>query len=104
MEKPDASDERPWWSLVPIGLALFLWGGLALSGLGGIHDVAARHVPGYPATGQIIYYLIVPLTGAALSLGLGLLAFFKRSALAGSLLLVLLFLSLPYFLFAGGGA
>src|SRR5262245_27961370 len=103
MEKPDSGDERPWWSLVPIGLALFLWGGLALSGLNGIRDVAAQHAPGYPAMGQIILYLIVPATGAALSLGLGLMAFFKRSALAGSLLLMLLFLSVPYFLFAGGG-
>ena len=39
-----------------------------MDGISGIKSVAAQHVPGYPARGQVIYYIGIPLAALAVSI------------------------------------
>lgn len=95
MTNPDGNAERPWWSLVVISPTLFLWGWLALFGL--------DRVRSHPSVDVAIYVLIIPLIVVTLGVALSWLAFFRQSARAGSAIFLLLFLFLPYLIFASGG-
>jgi hypothetical protein len=38
-----------------------IWGTLIVMGRSGISSITAQHVKGYPASGQITYYLYIPI-------------------------------------------
>jgi hypothetical protein len=44
------------------GIVGALWAGLLWVGLGGVRDIASRHIAGYPSSDQITYYVGIPLT------------------------------------------
>jgi hypothetical protein len=57
-------------ALVAAGWSFLLW-----SGIDGLLAIQSRHIPDYPATGQIILYAAVPISALAL---LALSAFLSR--------------------------
>ncbi len=46
---------------ITAALAGLVWLYLAAIGLDGLFSVARQQVPGYPNSGQIMYYLMIPL-------------------------------------------
>jgi hypothetical protein len=60
-----------------MALVATLWAFLLFGGIDGLLAIRSRHIVGYPATGQIIGYAVLP----ALALGfLALSAFLSRKA------------------------
>jgi hypothetical protein len=92
-------------SLTLAALSCAAWGGLVALGLEGLKGVVEQHVPGYPASGQIIYYLWIPGTAFLISLLSGVfclkmpgIRWIRQLVLLVSLLSLLPFL----FLYTGG--
>ena len=81
-----------------------IWGGLSWNGWGLIRNIESQHLRGYPKSGQILSYIIVPLV--MLSVALVPTAFLSQSrwAVLGNVWSALaLILLLPYlFLYFGG--
>ena len=91
-----------------IGIVCALWAGLFWIGVGLMKHVKTQHVAGYPAAGQIFYYVKVPATMIVTLIFLALLVNLIRDRVLSALLLIAIgfaaFLgifvySLPY----GGG-
>ncbi|MEI9926636.1 MAG: hypothetical protein WDN44_01575 [Sphingomonas sp.] len=57
--------------------SLLLWGFFCYLGVEGLASIAGQHAPGYPAQGQILYYLGIPL-GIAFLILATLLASWRR--------------------------
>ncbi len=90
-------------------LNLIVWGGLTLLGLDGMQSVREQHIPGYPASGQIAYYVLAPalLTTAAIVIPLLGRSFKDPTGdirgMGKFFLLMSLLLLLPYLLLYSGG-
>ncbi len=87
------------------GLAIALWLGMFLLGRQGISDVVDQGVPGYPNTGQIDSYLLLPVCVVMMLLACawvsnGLRKWEGPLALISGLSVAAL---LPYLLMYGGG-
>jgi uncharacterized protein involved in cysteine biosynthesis len=81
-----------------------VWGGLSWMGWDLIRTVESQHVPGFPSSGQILFYIIIPL--AMLSVALVPAAFLSQTrwaALGNVWSALTLFLLLPYLYHYGGG-
>ncbi|WP_174301680.1 hypothetical protein [Caulobacter sp. S45] len=92
-------------SLTLTALSGAAWGGLVALGLEGLKGVVEQHVPGYPASGQIIYYFLMPVTAFLISFLSGVFCLkMPRVRWAGQLILLILLLGLlPFlFLYTGG--
>ena len=91
-------------ALILIAVNGLVWGGLSRMGWNLVKNVESQHVPGYPNSGQILYYVIVPLV--MLSVALVPAAFLSQSrwaALGNVWSAVTLILVLPFlFLYFGG--
>ncbi len=48
------------WADLLAAIVVTAWGYLLIEGIGGLLDINARHVPGYPAYGQLILYAGIP--------------------------------------------
>ena len=80
-----------------------IWALLVWSGISGIQGIVEQHADGYPSTGQVVYYVGVPILAFALSL-LSAIACQKLKWDTVILLPVILIFLLPlYILFYGGG-
>ena len=92
-----------WLRLLAPGLACLIWGALLFLGSALASGVKSQGVPGYPNSGQIIYYQGIP--GAAFAVALALLAAsFKWKGCGLSVAAALLILALlPFLLFYTGG-
>jgi hypothetical protein len=87
-----------------VGFVCVLWGGLLWIGINLIEGVAARHVPGYPNSGQIFYYIGVPAAvTATLILSAVIFNFVVRCPLCLGLLSLLTFVALPMYLYGYTG-
>jgi hypothetical protein len=87
-----------------MALNAFVWGGLSWMGWGGIQYVESQHAVGYPNTGQIGYYLVIPLMMLSASLvPAALLGQTKWSAAANLWLSLTLIAAFPYLLPYTGG-
>jgi hypothetical protein len=77
---------------------------LALLGLSLLQGVAAQHVPGYPNTGQLRYYLYVPV---GISLALLAISFISLRFRVGGALAIIPALAilavLPFMMVYSGG-
>ncbi|MDH7976052.1 hypothetical protein QH494_28065 [Sphingomonas sp. AR_OL41] len=51
---------------VPMFLVASGWAYLLWSGLDGLLAIRSRHIPGYPATGQLVLYAAIPALALAL--------------------------------------
>jgi hypothetical protein len=92
-------------SLTLMTLSSAAWGGLIVLGLEGLKGVVEQHIPGYPASGQIIYYFWMPETAFVISLLSGVLCLkMLRLRWAGQIVLIVSLLALlPFlFLYTGG--
>jgi len=91
-------------SLALMVLNGFVWGGLSWMGWDGIKSIEAQHVLGYPNTGQIGYYLALPLVMLTASLVPGaLLGQTRWYAAANAWCTLTLIAIFPYLLPYGGG-
>ncbi len=79
------------------------WGLLVMAGFGGVANVQAQHVPGYPSVEQIECYVAMP--GAACLLGLigAGLSLRRKSATTPVIGFVLATALFPYLFMYGGG-
>jgi hypothetical protein len=85
-------------------LVAAIWAGLLWIGVDLTRGVAARHIIGYPNSGQISYYIGAPLAAlAALFLAIIFFNSVKRSASLLAIFAVGVFLLLFPFLFLYGG-
>lgn len=48
------------WADLPTIIIAVIWTLLLLSGVEGVLAIEAQHLPGYPATGQWVLYVVVP--------------------------------------------
>jgi len=81
-----------------------VWGGLVLLGFSLMRGVTDQHVPGYPNSGQIGYYVRMPVVMSVFTLGLYLLSFVRRMPCLFLVIEVLaLLLFFPYMLAYTGG-
>ena len=83
---------------------ILIWCGFTWLGVGLTKGVTDQNVPGYPNTGQLIYYIRFPLVMAACTIGAYAVSRFtgyKRTALAVQL--VALLILLPFLLGYTGG-
>lgn len=84
------------------GLVCILWGSLLWIGFGLMASVSSRHIPGYPNSGQIFFYIGVPgAVTAILVLAIFTLNSIFRSPtwlafLAAAALLLLLYYFMQY--------
>ena len=93
------------WADLPTIIIAIIWTFLLLSGVEGVLAIEARHVPGYPATGQWVLYVLVPAFFLAITALAALLSrkaswfyeFYPFSALFTAFAIV------PVLLFWGGG-
>jgi NADH:ubiquinone oxidoreductase subunit H len=90
--------------LVLMSLNGVAWGGLARLGWDGIKTIELQHAAGYPNTGQVGYYLVIPLLMLTVSLVpsafLGQTRWSGLSNVWGGLTLIAVF---PYLIPYGGG-
>lgn len=85
-----------------------VWALITLMGFDLISGVSAQHVPGYPAPGQLRYYIYFPTLMTCTALALVLLMSFRRvpsaikSIAAGATILI--WLTIPVFMlpYTGG--
>ena len=80
------------------------WGSLAFLGSSLVRGVASQHVAGYPASGQIGYYIYIPCAVGVSAIALWLLG--RRGMLRRTVLgieLCTLVAVAPYVLFFTGG-
>lgn len=74
------------------------WGGLALFGVK--HWIG----PGYSSAEQATFYLLLPLSMLAMSIGVSALSYhFHRHAIGGTFAFLAIGSILPYFMLFGGG-
>ncbi len=57
------------------GLTVLAWGGFIWLGWIGIQGVIAQHIPGYPASSQILYYIEMPALAFVISVLAGATCF-----------------------------
>ncbi|MBD8641012.1 hypothetical protein [Sphingomonas sp. CFBP 13733] len=93
------------WTDLPTALVISLWGYLLYAGIGGLCDIKAQHVPGYPASGQMILYAGVPVLALLLLMGAVVLSrkarwFYDLYPFTVGLVAFLIF---PVLMFWGGG-
>ena len=92
-----------WLRILVPGLACLIWGALLFLGTVLTSGVKSQGVPGYPNTGQIVYYQGIPAAAFALALAL-LAASFKWKGCGLSVAAAVLMLALlPFLLFYTGG-
>ena len=81
-----------------------VWGGLSWMGWDGIQYIESQHAAGYPSSGQIGYYLTVPLITLILSLVPGILLSQTKWSWMGNIWCGLTLIAVfPYLLPYGGG-
>ena len=92
-------------SSILAALSVVLWGGLIWLGWIGIQGVVHQHVPGYPASGQVLYYIQVPAAALIICIMAAVVCFVWPAAVwAGRLILILMLLALfPFMLVYTGG-
>ena len=85
--------------------ATTLWALVLLMGLGGVDSVRSQHVLGYPAAGQIRFYVYFPATVLALVVATWALSIYRRQfkALAATVIALTLLLLPGYLFFYTGG-
>jgi len=85
-------------------LNFLVWGGLVLLGIDMLRGVSDQHVPGYPNSGQISYYVRAPVVMVVFTLGTYVFSLMRRPSrlpLAIEVLALLLFF--PYVVRYSGG-
>ena len=91
-------------SLILPAINALVWGGLSWMGWGGIKYIESQHAAGYPSSGQILFYQIIPLVMLSVALVPAALLGQTRWATFGNAWSAFtLFLLLPYLFYYGGG-
>ncbi|UVO49994.1 hypothetical protein M0208_05465 [Sphingomonas sp. SUN019] len=93
------------WADLPTAVVVSAWGYLLIAGIGGLLSIKAQHVPGYPASGQVIQYAGLPALFLLLLIGAVILSrkarwFYDLYPFAIGFVGFLLF---PFVMFWGGG-
>jgi hypothetical protein len=81
-----------------------VWSALAALGFRGLQGISDQHAPGFPNGNQIIFYMIVPLVMAIISISYPLLILIigrKNLGIRLSILMILSTIMYP-FLYGGG--
>jgi hypothetical protein len=77
-----------------------LWALLLIMGLGGIDSIRSQHVPGFPSTGQLRYYVYFPAASLALVIAAWVLAaHWRQFKVPAVILIALALVALPGYLF-----
>jgi hypothetical protein len=89
------------------GIVCALWAVLAWVGIDLLRHVAAQHVPGYPAPGQMFYYVKVSVTMVVILICTGILfngiVRHRVGLVVQGIILLILFFGLPFYLVPYGG-
>lgn len=86
-------------------LVAIAWLGFLFLGIDGVRGIAAQNVPNYPNSGQIIYYIGVPIAVLIALFAVGMVAnrIWRSPILSGLSSTSALFFLFPYLLGYGGG-
>ena len=91
-------------TVILLALNGLVWGGLSWAGWDGIKYIESQHAAGHPNSGQIGYYLAIPLLMLSLSLVPTALLSQTKWCIAGNIWCGLTLIAVfPYLLPYGGG-